>query len=52
MVDAGTVLAGLVTGVGVVVWLVRLEGRINVTDARYEDIVRRLERIDYKLNGK
>lgn len=32
----------------VAAWLFRLEGRINVTDARYDDIIRRLERIEYK----
>ena len=31
-----------------IVWLVRLEGRINVTDAQFEDIIRRLARIEAK----
>jgi hypothetical protein len=27
-------------------WLLRLEGRINVTDAQFTEIIRRLERIE------
>lgn len=37
-VDPGTMLAASGMVVGVVVWLVRLEGRMNVTDAKSEDL--------------
>ena len=33
-IDTGTVLAAGMAGVGAVVWLVRLEGRINLSDDR------------------
>lgn len=36
--------------IGAVVWLVRLEGRINVQDERYREIERRLSHIDGKLD--
>ena len=32
-------------------WLLRLEGRINVTDARYAEILNRLDRIERILDG-
>lgn len=38
MADAGVALAGIAMAVGGVVWLVRLEGRINLGDARWQDI--------------
>ena len=37
-VDVGTVVAISVPTVGVIVWLVRLEGRVNLADARHNDI--------------
>lgn len=48
VLDGGTVLAAAALAVGAVVWLVRLEGRISVTDARYADIIERLARIERK----
>ena len=48
-IDATAFLTAAAMVVGVVVWLVRLEGRINVTDARFQDILRRLDHIDTKL---
>lgn len=48
--DLSTFLAVAVPLVGVVVWMVRLEGRINVHDARYGDILRQLVRIETKLD--
>lgn len=63
--EPGTVLIAGGMAIAGVVWLVRLEGRINVTDARLEesnnatetrqkDIISRLERIERKqdANGK
>lgn len=47
-IDLGTFTALAVPVIGAVVWLVRLEGRINVTDFRYEEILRRLDRIEKK----
>lgn len=35
-----------------IVWLVRLEGRVNVTDSRYMDIISRLVRIENKQDTK
>lgn len=37
-VDAGTAIAGVGTLVGGVVWLVRLEGRINLGDERFRNL--------------
>lgn len=41
--------------VGVIVWLIRLEGRINLQDARYGEIKESLayirDRLDRALNG-
>lgn len=64
-IEPGTLLMAAGMSVGAIVWLVRLEGRINVTDARLEesnnatetrqkDIISRLERIERKqdANGK
>ena len=45
-IDLGTIVAIVVPSVLGIVWMVRLEGRINVTDARYADIIARLERIE------
>jgi hypothetical protein len=36
--DNGTAFAVIAAGISVVVWLVRLEGRVNLTDARYVDL--------------
>lgn len=48
-------MAIIVPVVGVVVWLIRLEGRINLQDARYAEIKDALtyirERLDRALNG-
>jgi hypothetical protein len=47
-VDPSTVVILALAIIGGVVWLVRLEGRQNVTDSRYEEILRRLARIESK----
>ena len=56
MNDPQTVLMAGGMAVAAIVWLVRLEGRINVTDARFLDIIARLDRIEKKqdeiLKGK
>jgi hypothetical protein len=53
--DAPFALALAVSAVGVVVWLVRLEGRINKSEGRLEDMNEHLkyirQRIDAALNG-
>jgi hypothetical protein len=41
-------IAVLVPAFTVITWLLRLEGRINVTDARFNDIIARLVRIEAK----
>lgn len=46
-VDLGAVLAAGGMFIGAVVWLVRLEGRIDVTHAQYLEIIRRLDRIEH-----
>jgi hypothetical protein len=46
--DTSTILMAGGMCVGAIVWLIRLEGRINVTDARYQDIIARLARIEAK----
>lgn len=38
MTDTQTVLAGVGMVVAGVVWLVRIEGRVNLNEARWEDI--------------
>lgn len=48
--DPFLLVALVIPVIGAVVWLVRLEGRINVADARYADIVGRLARIEQKLD--
>lgn len=48
VMDPGTVLIAGGMFIGAIVWLVRLEGRVNVTDARYQDIIDRLKRIEDK----
>lgn len=50
--DVQTLLLAAGMTVGAIVWLVRLEGRINVTDARYQDIIDRLRRIESKQDSK
>jgi hypothetical protein len=32
--------------ISALIWLLRLEGRVNLTDARYQEIIGRLERIE------
>ncbi len=50
-IDLGTFIAVAVPTVLGIVWMVRLEGRINVTDARYADIISRLTRIEMKQDA-
>lgn len=40
------VMLVLVPFVGALAWLFRLEGRINTTAARYDEIIRRLDRME------
>lgn len=47
-VDPSAVVIAIGMVVGGLVWLVRLEGRINVTDVRYGEIISRLRRIEEK----
>lgn len=44
-----TIVAIAVPAAGVIVWLVRLEGRINLTDARHQDIKEDLTEIKAAL---
>ena len=48
--DPGTILAGVALIVGGLVWLVRLEGRVNLNDSRHDDITNRLIRIENKID--
>lgn len=50
-VDAGSIILGLSLIIGCVVWLVRLEGRINVTDSQFQEIIRRLDRIEKRQDA-
>lgn len=47
-IDGSTIIIAVLSVVGGLVWLIRLEGRIDVTDSRYGEILRRLERIENK----
>jgi len=49
-IEVVTLVALVVPVVGAIVWLVRLEGRIDVGVSRHDDIVGRLERIEAKLD--
>lgn len=55
-IDLGTLIAIAVPTVGAIVWLVRLEGRVNMGEAsvtELRDDVRYIrERIDRALNGR
>lgn len=54
-IELSTVIAIALPAVGAIVWLIRLEGRVNVGDARQADIIGRLERIEAKvdrMNGR
>jgi len=48
--DPGSILAGVALIVGGLVWLVRLEGRVNLNDSRHDDITNRLIRIENKID--
>lgn len=50
-IDSGTVLAGGALLVGGIVWLVRLEGRQNMSDARYVDLKADLSEIKLDLKA-
>ena len=43
--DAGTALVAGGMVVGAIVWLIRLEGRINLSDSRYADLRAALDEI-------
>lgn len=47
-IDGGTFIAVGVPVIAGIVWLVRLEGRINVTQSQFLEIIRRLDRIENK----
>lgn len=47
-IDMGTLIGFAVPTVLGIVWMVRLEGRINVTQSQFVEIIRRLERIENK----
>lgn len=49
-IDTATFFAVATPVLGGVIWLIRLEGRVNVGDQRFEDIVNRLKRIEYKID--
>ena len=51
-ISLDTVMAVVVPVILAVTWLLRLEGRITLTDARYLEIIRRLERIEMKEDQK
>ena len=55
-VDPEALIAVAVPAVGVVVWLVRLEGRINTNEALQKTVLAEVqyirERIDRALNGR
>ena len=44
--DPSSVIAATGLLLGGLIWLVRLEGRVNVTDWQYREIISRLERIE------
>lgn len=48
-IDQQAVLWGIGASVAVIVWLVRLEGRINMSDQRYVDISRQHDEIKEHL---
>lgn len=47
-IDLSTLITVAVPIVLGIVWMVRLEGRINVTQAQFVEIIRRLARIEQK----
>lgn len=53
--ETGTMLSAFAMAITAVVWAVRIEGRINVTDTRlttlFNEIIRRLDRIEKKQDG-
>lgn len=47
-IDGATFIGAAIPVIAGIVWLVRLEGRINVTQAQFLEIIRRLDRIENK----
>ena len=47
----GALVAITVPIVGGMAWLFKLDGRITVQEARLEDIIDRLVRIEHKIDG-
>lgn len=45
-----TAAAVAVPAILALVWLVRLEGRVNLGESRHEDITKALDKIDRKLD--
>ena len=44
--DLWTLAPLAITAIGGLVWIIRLEGRVNVSDERQQDIIKRLMRIE------
>jgi hypothetical protein len=55
-VDLGSILTAVVTlglaGLGGVVWLVRLEGRINVQNARQDSTDKRVDGLEERISAQ
>lgn len=50
MVDLiGVAVAALVPLIGAIVWLVRLEGRLNVSDAKHIAIEKRVDSLEQRI---
>lgn len=55
-VDQGAIVTGVLACIGGIVWLVRLEGRVNTAERLHadlkEDVTYIRDRIDRALNGE
>ena len=49
-IELSTLVAIAVTAAGGIVWLVRLEGRVNLAAQRHDDIIGRLDRMEDKID--
>jgi hypothetical protein len=45
----GTATAVLVPAIGAIVWLVRLEGRLNVSDAKHTAMEKRVDSLEQRI---
>lgn len=50
MFEPELVVTLAVPAIAVVVWLVRIEGRVNLGEARHRDTIDRLDRIEHKID--